>query len=217
MNENLQHIQHFFSTEISDNSSSFLRNYGLEDAEWFDYWEPLKNRIFRSDAAHLPDLLFNEKFHLMAMIGGVIFTKKEFEALKQCMIAAEEDYFVVIENEKVQPIILNNENSAILQPIMRFKFPVSIVWEELSSGGILSMELIDSSYREYFVFGNSAKWGKYIASEYWDRSVNSVGTPLDIIGYQPELEKIFKSQFKQTKADQKKVASWLPSNYEQLI
>lgn len=52
------------------------------------------------------------------------------------------------------------------EPMFRMKFPVNITWEELTSGNYISAVLLEMSYNEYFVFGNSGSYGKYSANDY---------------------------------------------------
>lgn len=53
-------------------------------------------------------------------------------------------------------------------------------------------------------------WGKYTANDYND-------TPLDIIGFKPELACDFKEQFKQQADEQEEIWKWLPHEYKKLI
>jgi hypothetical protein len=62
----------------------------------------------------------------------------------------------------------------------------------------------------FFVFGDSGRWGKYAASDYHY-------TPLDIIGFKSELADIFREQFKQPKEDWEEIQKRLPQKYKKII
>lgn len=198
-------------------SELYLKKYWLGDEEWANYWKRLKDKIFQPEFIGLPEIIFKEKFVLIAMKGGVIFTESDFNILRQCMLDIGDEWFVIIENKDMQPIIKGDDGKAIVQPLLRFKFPVKISWSELLSGGLISMEIFQTSYKEFFVFGSSAKWGKYAANEYWDTSVNPTGTPLDIIGFESELMPVFQKHFKQIRKEQEAISDWLPKEYKKLI
>jgi hypothetical protein len=161
--------------------------------------------------------MFKNNFNLIVSIGGVIFTKKDFLMLQKCMQKTGDQFFVIIENQHMQPITTDNNGNKIFYPLLQFKFPISIKWEELLSGGYISIDIFESLAREFFIFGDSGKWGRYIANEYWNRSLDPIGTPLHILGFKHECASIFKKYFSLSKEELDIVQKWLPSEYKDKI
>jgi len=194
-------------------SEKYIETYWLSNNEMADYWLSIKDRVFRPDSKDLPHLMFNEDFELISQIGGDLFTKEEYHNLQQCMKAAGDRYFVLIENEFVR-------DTKNYFPHLRYKFPVDTTWEMLNNG---SEEFLDISYetlfvdgKNFFVFGDSGKWGKY--SAYGKSSLsNHIDTPVDIIGFKPELAPVFQEYFKQPEEDIEEIWERLPESYKTLI
>lgn len=88
---------------------------------------------------------------------------------------------------------------------MRFKFPSNITWDELMSGGAISEELFQMSYKDYSVFGDSECWGKYVANDYKN--------PLDIVGFKNDAKDIFQKKFQLTILERNEIRDWLPDTY----
>jgi hypothetical protein len=202
-NEYQEILEYYIDLEARNLSEFFLKKYWLTNTEMLNFWIPIKNRIFNINSIDLPDLMFNKGFELIAQRGGILFTKEEYFALQNCMKVAGDKYFVLIENKFTR----NTEGDF---PHLRFKFPADTTWEMLNNGDEnfpdISSEAIFIMNKHFFVFGDSGKWGKYAASDYHN-------TPLDIIGFKPNLNSIFKEQFKQSKEDQDEIREWLPKNY----
>lgn len=218
MEKGFHNILELFSEPQTRNISEvYLNKYWLSEEEWQSYWQPLKDEIFPPESICLPDMMFKKDFALIALIGGIVFTEEDFKALQKCMLETKDKWFVLVENKHMQPVITGNNGKIIIHPLLRFKFPTEITWDELLNGGLISMELFETSYKEFFVFGNSAKWGKYAANEYWDQSVDPAGTPLDIIGFKPECSTVFKEQFEQSEEEQEEIREWLPPKYKEII
>lgn len=218
MESNYQNILELFSElETRKISETYLEKYWLSEDEWQKKWQPLKDKVFHTEFTRLPDMMYREEYLLITLVGGVIFTEDDFLALQKCMFDAGDKWFVVIENKYMQPTLINDNGKTFVHPLLRFKYPVEITWKELLNGGLLSMELFESSYKEFFVFGSSSKWGKYAANEYWDRSVDPIGTPLDIIGFKTELVSVFQKYFKQSKEEQQKIKDWIPEEYKKRL
>lgn len=212
MDRDLMHIfTQYDSPEVDSQvrilSNNFLEKYWLSHDEMSSIWIPIRDKIFCPNSKTLPDLMFNEGFELIAQRGGVLFTKEEYYAFQNCMKIARDKYFVLIENESVR-------NTKGDLPHLRFKFPVDTTWEMLNNGDEyfpdISLELLSIMNKHFFVFGDSGKWGKYAASDYYD-------TPLDIIGFEPGLASVFNTYFKQSKKDQKEVMEWLPLEYRKRV
>lgn len=213
--ELIQILREYDSLELGsqdrDLSKRYLEKYWLDITEFNSCWLPIKNKIFNPDSKDLPELMFDEGFELLAQKAGILFTKEEYYALQKCMKAAGDQFFVIIEN-KHTPHAIGSDHIRL-----RFKYPVNTTWSELCNGNeehltteISSYDLLINPQKHFFVFGDSGKWGKYTANAY-------SYTPLDIIGFKPELASIFSEQFKQPEDEQEEIREWLPQEYKKLI
>ncbi|MDR1628195.1 MAG: hypothetical protein LBR79_05420 [Oscillospiraceae bacterium] len=189
-------------------SQKFLEKFWLKDKEFTNDWEAVKEIVFSKSFKRLPDVLFNEGFEMIAQRGGTLFIKDEYLLLQECMKAAKDKFFVVVENRFIRKKADND------LPYLQFKFPVYTTWEELNNGDEnypdIAYDLLWIMNKDFFVFGDSGKWGKYAACDYYD-------TPLDIIGFKSELALIFQERFKQPKEEQEEIREWLPQEYKKLI
>ena len=218
MDRNLEQILKVYSEpsinlQVRSLSKKYIEAYWLNDVEMLNYWLPIKERIFRSDSNDFPDLMFNEGFELIAQIGGILFTQEEYYSLQQCMKVAGDKYFVLVENEFVR-------DTKNYFPHLRFKFPIDTTWNMLNNGDEdfldISYETLFADGKSFFIFGDSGKWGKYSA---WGKSSlsNHYNTPLDMIGFRPELAAVFQKYFKQPKEDMEDIWERLPPKYKKLI
>jgi hypothetical protein len=179
---------HFYDTEVKKQSKLFLDNFWLTEKEFQDNWLKIKNHIFNSVAKNLPDKIFNNGYEEVIKQGGVLFTQAEYEMLQECMKKAGDKYFIILENSSVRKI----ESGQL--PHLQFKFPVNTTWEELNNGDEhfpdISYELLWVMNKDFYVFGDSALWGKYSAIDYFD-------TPFEILGFKQNISSCFRSRFKQ--------------------
>ncbi len=177
----------------------YLNKYWLPEHEYKDVWKPIQDKIFLQQDG-LPDLIFTPKYKILALRGGHLFAKKDFEQLKKVLLGIGETEFVIIQN---------TQDFTSGEPMFKMKFPVNISWKELISGNYISAVLFEMHYNEYFVFGASGKWGKYSATEFKN--------PVDIIGFKPEFASIFMEYFKQSEEDREEIKECLPATYKKLI
>ncbi|WP_192348478.1 hypothetical protein [Algoriphagus sp. Y33] len=213
--ELIQILREYDSIELGsqdrDLSKRYLEKYWLDITEFNSNWLPVKNKIFNPTSKDLPDKMFNEDFELLVQKAGVLFTKEEYYALQKCMLAAGDKFFVIIENKEAANAIESDHVR------LRFTYPVNTSWNELCNDNekhltteISSYDLLVNPQKNFFVFGDSGKWGKYTANNYGY-------TPLEIIGFKPELASNFIEQFKLPKNEQEEILAWLPRNYKKLI
>lgn len=195
----------------------YLSKYWLDRKEWSETWKPIKDTVFVPGSRHLPEMMFRDEFELLAFIGGLILAPNDFQALQECMEKIGDSFFVVIQNEHTQPIIVDEGGGELHLPILRFKYPVGITWEELMSGGLISTEVYEILDKEFFIFGDSGAWGKYAATEYMDDSADPSGTPLEIIGFRGEYRLLFKEKFQIQDEAKQQVLQWLPSTYRKRV
>lgn len=183
-----------------DIAENYLKKYWLSQAEYKEVWKTLQDQIFIHQHKGLPALVFPDQYQLLALRGGYLFTKEDFEQLKKCFLAIGDQYFVIIQN---------TFNKTLRIPAFKMKYPSTITWQELMSGNAISSILCGSLDKEYFVFGESTAWGKYSANDYIH--------PLDIIGFKPEFSTLFKNVFRQPKEEWEEIKEWLPPAYKERI
>lgn len=79
-------------------AKQYLEKYWLEESEYKTKWLKIQNGIFDSSFRNLPQKLYLDSFELIPNIGGVLFGKEDFEALKLCFRETGDKYFVIIQN-----------------------------------------------------------------------------------------------------------------------
>jgi hypothetical protein len=178
----------------------YLKCYFLSDEEYSKSWKNILKSIFQNEKKGLPEKVFKDGFSLIAIRGGVLFTREDFEILQNCIKAIGDKSMVIIQNDF---------GGKLKKPIFKMKYPIDISWETLMSGNFVSAVLFEMFANEYFVFSESGRWGKYSANDY--------AKPLDIIGFNPELANIFERYFIQPKEEQEEIKQWLPLAYKGLI
>ena len=153
-----------------------------------DVWLEIKNTVFNPGFKELPDPVFNEYFDTIIRKSGLVLDKVEFELLQSCMKATGDRHFIILEEY----------NPYTSEPPYKLKYPINITWEEMTSGGdpyMIPYDVFFRPIRNYFVFGDSGKWGKYAGNDYeW---------PLDITGFDKKYSDLFHSKFKIPKEDVK--------------
>lgn len=181
-------------------ASEYLNRYFLSIEEYTQKWKPIQECIFQNERTGLPAKVFKEGFNLMAIRGGILFEREDFENLQNCIKAVGDKNLVIVQNDF---------GGAVEKPLLRMKYPVDITWERLMCGNFVSTVLFEMFANEYFVFSESGNWGKYSANDYEN--------PLDIIGFKPELAAIFQEHIRQSKEEQEEIREWLPQEYKELI
>ena len=178
----------------------YLKKYWLCKDEYNIKWRHIQSKVFKELDHSLPHLIFQESFDLTAIKGGCLFLKEDFEILQQCLLEIGEKYLILIEN---------TFNDKLEEPAFRMKYPSDITWEEFTNGSFISSTIIEHPHKEFYVFGESGKWGKYAANDYeW---------PLDIIGFKPDYESVFRNSFEQSPEEWDEIKEWLPPKYREII
>ena len=177
-------------------AEEYLERYWLSSVEYKRTWKQVQDRVFTNQEVGLPQMVFASGYELQASRGGCLFVQEEFTRLQECTQAISEQFLFVIEN---------TFGGRVGEPIFRMKFPTGISWGELASGNFASAILLEMPHKEYFVFGESGTWGKYVANDY--------ESPLDILGFNPEVANVFRSKFKLSEAEEREIAEVLPPAY----
>lgn len=178
-------------------TEEYFGKYWLTENEYIEKWHTIHVGVFDPNASTLPDKMFSENFELLPLIGGNIFTSQEdFNITKELMRLAGDNYFVVIQNEK-HLVQVYNGNEYVIHPFLRFRYPVEISWDEIMSGGLVTDELFQSCYKEYFIFGDGGNWGRYAANDYEDPSGETVFDPINLMGFRKNYCPDIKTNFEQ--------------------
>lgn len=177
----------------------YLDKYYLPEQEYLAEWKSLQDRIFISNEG-LPELIFEADFNLLAIRGGTLFVKEDFENLQKCLVKLGDKNLIIIQNTFGDDFEI---------PPLRMKYPYDITWDEIMNGNFISTALFEMFHNEYFVYSESANWGKYSANDYEH--------PFDIIGFKPDFAGIFIDQFMQSKEEQDEIREWLPPKYKIFI
>lgn len=177
-------------------AENYLERYWLYSAEYESAWKQVQDRVFANQNLGLPEMVFSPGYELQASRGGCLFVQEEFERLQECFQAISEKFLFVVEN---------TFGGRVKEPIFRMKFPTGISWGELTSGNFASAILLEMPHKEYFVFGESGTWGKYVANDY--------ESPLDILGFKWEVANVFRGKFKLSETEEREIAEVLPLAY----
>jgi hypothetical protein len=177
-------------------AQSYLERYWLPAAEYELTWKQQQDRIFSNQEAGLPEMVFRPGYELQVARGGCLFVQEEFVRLQKCTQAIGEKFLFVIEN---------TFGGRVKEPIFRMKFPVGIRWDELTCGNFASAILLEMPHKDYFVFGESGVWGKYVANDF--------EFPLDILGFKREVADAFRDKFRRSEAEDREIAQFLPPAY----
>ena len=195
MNEQLLRLTAFANTESEDSTKKYLERYWLNMNE-LTFWEDKKLTIFSENFKSLPDKLFKDDFKSIVMKGGLIFVEEDYNILRECMKTCGDKNFVIIEDY--------NESSPPHKsgPSLRFRYPVSALWNELKIHDGICYELFERPVRNYFVFGDSGLWGKYVANDYH--------YPVDILGYSSGIAEIIGNRFLVSSGDMQDLQRGVP-------
>lgn len=190
-----------FEGKILDEPAAmqYLEKYYLPYNEYTTRWKPVQDKIFRSSEIYLPEMMFREAYKICAITGGYVFDQHSFEIAKNLAKSVEDKYLFVIPNDEY--------NAFCDKPWIRLKFPVDISWDELNSGNIISAHVFDVDTDEYYVFSESALWGKYSANDYIH--------PMDIYGVVEDVVDVFKEIFVKHKDNElAMITDELPTQYQ---
>ncbi|WP_191018316.1 hypothetical protein [Treponema zioleckii] len=177
----------YFANNMINQTKLYLDKFWLFEEEMYEVWIPLKDKIFKFPSLYEKERscldFFSSNFATYTITGGCLFSKKSYKNLTKIMKKMKEKYLIIIE-DYLNP----NAPPHTDGPALHFKIPVGLKWSNFYIKELqICEELIKRPVRNFFVFGDSGNWGKYIANDFeW---------PLEITGYSPELKKIFKKHF----------------------
>lgn len=172
--------------ENKNAASMYLEKYWMPESSQAN-WITLQNSIFDL-SKQIPDQIFQKNFEFITLLGGIVFTPKNFDHLQRCMRAVGDNEFAVIQD-------MHWSNVEEKKYPFHMKYPVNTSWTELISGKFISSILFGTSFLHYYIFGDSGQWGMYSANEYINESVERGGSPINIIGFDPKHRTIFREAF----------------------
>ncbi|HZM02128.1 MAG TPA: hypothetical protein VFC44_03805 [Candidatus Saccharimonadales bacterium] len=180
----------------ADAAERYLEKYWLPNAEYAIKCRPTQNQIFMVDK-WLPDLIFFPEYKILPRRGGCLFLAEDFIKLQKCFLDIGDKFIFVVEN---------TFGGRLEEPPFRMKYPASISWDEITSGNYVSAMILDSSHKEFYVFGETPTWGRYAASD--------AELPLDLTGFWPERAGVFQQNLGISEKENQEISSWLPSVYQ---
>lgn len=182
----------FFSDQAGRRAvEDFFVKYWLDQPEYFGKWKQIQDAVFDAKAITLADQIFNPGFLIFPNAGGSTFSsQEEFRSIQSCMQAVGDEYFLVLQNPQVEHRTYI-EGQWLVEPILQFRFPVDIAWSELISGGSISNELFETSNKDFYVFGDSAKWGRYVSPEFLHEKKRELPVELSVTAFAPEYSGLF--------------------------
>lgn len=196
-NDYSQQIEVFCFPESRAETESFFSAYWLSQSDYSEDWEPTQKLVFDPRAKYLPDQVFQEGYYIIPTPGGSPFNSEDdFRALQECMRHVGDRQFAVIQNMEAAVKVYYGGDDYRVHPPLRFHFPIDVSWNELCSGRGISFELFNSSYKDFFVFGNGAHWGRYVSPESPSKNYQ-VPIEITLTGFEREHADIFKSAYEE--------------------
>jgi hypothetical protein len=183
MKDYRRHFARYGFAGLGGGFEPYLDKYWLDADELREVWLPKRDRAFNREFREFPDRVFNEDFGLIIQKGGCLLYEDEYVKFQSCMKSIGEKSFVIVEDFD------ENNPPHASGPPYRFRYPIDITWKEMTSGGEDSIvwPVFFSTFRNYFVFGDSGEWGMYAGDDYeW---------PLKIIGFDKKYSKLFRDSF----------------------
>jgi len=178
---------------------AYLQKYWLEEKEFSSVWHPIQLQMFSPSTKAFPDLLFQQPIHIFPRPSGFTLNPDTLVLVKLLMEKSGEDEFVVIQNS-----VEANQSDAAQS--LRLKYPISVTWKEIMSGGYISTALFEMWHNDYFVFGKSRLWARYVVNDY--------KTPIDLFAVEESLVSAMEPHFRLTEAECIQITQIIPDSYK---
>lgn len=144
---------------LREQSRDFLLNFALSESEYKNQCIPIQQKIFRClpekhfdiSSMSLSDIMLKD-FMFFAYYSAPLFWKETYEQIRRICEESGDNYIFIVEEECCE----RNPKVAF-----KLKIPVSKSWDELKNGGYISDVLFNMFNHNYYVFGDSGKWGKW--------------------------------------------------------
>ena len=144
--------------DTRNETEAFLKKYYIEKTEYNNHWIDIQKSIFNNK--RFPDMVFNNPLHLHAVTSATVFSKEEYDKLRQCLDESNthDKYILIVEDtENPYPV--------------RLKIPVECEWADFCTPRVtegLSMKVFHFTEGNYYFFGDSGTWGKYVETDIYD-------------------------------------------------
>lgn len=203
MTYNLNLFEAYSFPESADVSDFYINNYALNESGFTSAQMLLKN-IFKNSFLKFPDFIIKNEYAFFIAMGGILMDEDDFASISRWMTHFNDKYLYVLEDyqESAPP-----HQSG---PPLRFRFPAKLRWEEINQQDGIAYELFGRPIRNYYVFGDSSMWGKYIANDYVDESINPAGTPIELITFKANHCDYFSNELNCLHIDE----TWVPQCYK---
>lgn len=160
-------------------AEAYLQKYWLGAAAYKKDWQALQASIFDMEK-RLPAMIFKQAWGFVSLLGGTMLEKRDIVYLQHCMqVTGDRDFVVIQDTFGVE--------AKQLPYAFRMQYPATISWEELVSGNYISAAIFDLPENYYYLFGNSGKWGIYVASDEIQ--------PVILIGFEKTYSQLFRTTF----------------------
>lgn len=198
MEEFKKQIEAYSFPDSIEETKLYLEKYWLYEHEYLTKWKNIQSTMFSLNL-EFPKMIVNSGYEFLVRKGGVLFEEQEFKEIQECSNLLCDNHILIVEDYND----LNPPHES--GPILRLKYPSKITWDEINIYDGISYELFQRPVRNYFVFGDSGKWGKYAANDY--------ELPVDIFLFKKEYENLFKKRFKASGEELFELKEFLPKEY----
>lgn len=172
----------FRFTNQDTDSSIYFEKYWLSSSEIQDKWIKIMKSIFDTNFYLFPQNPFLNEYKLLVKSSGILFIESELNELQKCLQETGDSHIIIIEDyDESNPPHLSG-------PPLRFKYPSTIKWHEMYNSCGICYQLFGRPVRNYFVFGDTGTWGKYVGSDY--------EYPIDLWGIKDSYFDFFYTHFK---------------------
>lgn len=147
------------SADDIDRAYAYLEKFAVDEDEYCCQTLQLFRKVFRNmldanfniwsiDIASI----FRRGFQSEVHVASPLFSKETYLLFQDMCTVYGDKIFYIIEDE------LCEEDAAMA---VKLKFPVSTTWSEIMSGEFLSNAILRTACRNYYMFGDSGKWGRW--------------------------------------------------------
>lgn len=163
-----------YKEELLDSSDlSYLNKFWLSEDALSRNWADALSRIFVINGRHVsisPDM------NVDIRMGGVLFTRDEFEEFKRLGVRSGASEFAIIEDigQKDWTILLDRS-------FFRFAYPIDVAWDDMSGSCSIAYDVFTRPIRAYYVLTSNGCVGKY--------SNNDAEKPYDLVFFDKKISR----------------------------
>ncbi len=142
-----------------DQGRMFLQQYAMDDAEYEGKCKQTMRKVF----AYSPECFFDIRYKTMQDLlsnlsnyfsysSSLLFWKESYELIQAICVEYGDRYIYILEEERCE---------TAPEAAFKLKIPVNHSWETVTNGGCIANVLFNMFCNNYYVFGDSGKWGKW--------------------------------------------------------